>query len=382
MLKPDGSKYTRLEMEEQIRKVWNKQIWIRMKAVSDLKLPHVPVYDMPKGILIHYILDNMVMWNQIDGVCAGVDVSSYTQPEYLPKFAQTLGYLIQTGHAMTPDETDGVPMSLIPTQPPQTQNQATTWTPPQAPAAPAGFPPPPPSFPTQGPPVPPFPNASPPPPPPIPTPGVAGQIPPPPVPAVNASAPVAATTQTPVSTISVEADASAEAGEKPKRGRPKGSKNLPKAVSQPEQVAQQAMAAQAAAIAPPPPMPSAPTPPPMVNVQATPIPQSLGAQGVPVPTMAPPLPPVPAFVAQPVPQVGPSYEELMTKVGDLTALVTKLLGEAESNRTTMENLLKHIGAMEAGLAFCISTEAWRQNKLQGPSMDFQAVLMALGVSFS
>ena len=117
--KPDGSLFTRLEMEEQMRKVWPKIHWIRIKANKIYGLPRQAAFDMKEAILRHWTLDEMIRRGQITGDSSGVDAQTYNDDATTRQFIQRLQYLVQAGQAITPQEGEGVDMSqFVPPPPP------------------------------------------------------------------------------------------------------------------------------------------------------------------------------------------------------------------------------------------------------------------------
>lgn len=116
--KPDGSRPSRIEMEEQMRKVWPKIHWIRLKASKIYGLPRQAAFDMREATLRHWTLDEMIRRGQITGDVSGVDAQTYNDDASARQFIQSLQYLIQSGQAITPQEGEGVDMSFVPPPPP------------------------------------------------------------------------------------------------------------------------------------------------------------------------------------------------------------------------------------------------------------------------
>lgn len=117
--KPDGSLLTRLEMEQQMRNLWPKIHWIRIKANKVYGLPKQAAFDMREVTLRHWTLDEMTRRGQIVGDVAGVDAQTYNDDAVTRQFTQRLQYLIQTGQAIMPQEGEGIDMSnFVPPPPP------------------------------------------------------------------------------------------------------------------------------------------------------------------------------------------------------------------------------------------------------------------------
>lgn len=142
--KPDGSLFARLEMEEQMRKVWPKIHWIRIKANKIYGLPRQAAFDMREAVLRHWTLDEMARRGQINGDISGVDAQTYNDDASTRQFIQRLQYLIQSGQAITPQEGEGVDMNtFVPPPPPMGaapsngQQQPQQY---QQPPAPPGYP--------------------------------------------------------------------------------------------------------------------------------------------------------------------------------------------------------------------------------------------------
>ena len=157
--KPDGSPFTRLEMEQQMRDVWPKVYWLRIKANKIYGLPKQPSFDMKEAVLRHWVLDEMARRGQIVGDQVGVNVQSYNDDNEQRQFIQRLTAMIQAGQAFAPKEGEGVDMSNLPQQPPVPANgqmapqQFAPPAPPMGvpqnyapPAGPPGFAPPAPPF--------------------------------------------------------------------------------------------------------------------------------------------------------------------------------------------------------------------------------------------
>ena len=155
--KPDGSLFSRLEMEEQTRQVWPKIHWVRLMANKIYGLPRQAAFDMKEAFIRHWVLDEMVRRGQITGDVSGVDAQTYNDDATSRQFIQRLQFLIQAGQAIVPKEGEGVdmsgftppppPMGMMP--PPNGQPQQMPFQPP----APQGFAPPmPQGMPPQGPP--------------------------------------------------------------------------------------------------------------------------------------------------------------------------------------------------------------------------------------
>lgn len=172
---PDGTRKSRLEMDQWLRKEIPKVHWLRIHACRTFGLSKQISFDMREICLRHWILDEMVRRNFIAGDLLGVNTNSSNDEGELRQFTQRLTAMIQAGLAVQPQHAEGVDMNgYTPPPPPVPMG------PPAAPAAPGpSYPPGPPGPPQQqyqppGPPVqsyppgPPAPPAGPPPGPPAP----------------------------------------------------------------------------------------------------------------------------------------------------------------------------------------------------------------------
>jgi hypothetical protein len=146
--KPDGSLFNRLEMEEQMRKVWPKIHWVRLKANKIYGLSRQAAFDMREAVIRHWTLDEMIRRGQISGDMSGVDAITYNDEAVTRQFIQSLQYLIQSGQAITPSEGEGIDMNnFVPPPPPMGAVPPPNGAPQQQPMqfqqpAPQGFPPP------------------------------------------------------------------------------------------------------------------------------------------------------------------------------------------------------------------------------------------------
>lgn len=202
----DGSKLTRIEMEQQIRQVWVQRSVKKLRAGMEYGLPNKQAQDLKPAPLLHWLLDEMVRKGQITGPL--LDVNPYNgDGNEEEQLIQRLTALIEQGHALKPDNSEGLSMSTPFPAPPA---PGQIWAPP----APPGHAPPPPP--------PPGPAAYAPPPqmstfgpPPGAPPAPVGFAPPPPPP----GAPMAPPT--------MMGAPPAEAPKAGRRGRPPGSTNAP-----------------------------------------------------------------------------------------------------------------------------------------------------------
>jgi hypothetical protein len=166
--KADGSLLSRIEMERLVRDTWKKIHTWRIKANKDYGLPKNQAFDMKPGVLLHWMLDEMIRRKQITGNEVGVNIQTYNDPNEAQQLNQRLIALIQVGQAVQPKEGEGIDMNGTAPPPP-----SGPWTPPPPPGAPPGYGPPPGPPPQQQ-------GYAPPPPPPGPPAPPPGYGPPPP----------------------------------------------------------------------------------------------------------------------------------------------------------------------------------------------------------
>lgn len=152
----DGSLLSRIEMEQQLRQIWTKPYWLRIKANKLLGLPKQPAFAMKETVLRHWVLDEMIRRGHVTGDLVQVNPQTHEDDNEQKQFTQRLIALIQVGQAMPPTDGEGVDMSQQPMPPPpgQQNGQMTNQFQPPAPppmGAPQGFAPlpPPPGMPQQ-----------------------------------------------------------------------------------------------------------------------------------------------------------------------------------------------------------------------------------------
>jgi hypothetical protein len=203
--KPDGSQYTRLEREQQVRELKSTLKWAELAFSAGVEKRLA--YGTPPIYVLHSVLDEMVKKKKCSGEKIGfkLDQVLAQHAQTIQEFTAKLGLLVQSGQAMPPQEGEGLTMSNgyppppTPPIPSNGQQQAAGYPPPPppppntqqfAPPAPPAPPPPPPGYaPPQAPPqyaAPPSPPAppAPPMPPAPPVPQQAAQVPVPPGPPV------------------------------------------------------------------------------------------------------------------------------------------------------------------------------------------------------
>lgn len=358
--KPDGSLLTRLEMEQQMRSVWPKIHWIRIKANKIYGLPKQAAFDMREVVLRHWTLDEMTRRGQVVGDIAGVDAQTYNDDAVTRQFIQRLQYLIQTGQAITPQEGEGIDMSnFVPPPPPM---GAPNMGPPNGQPQQMAFQPP-----VQGPPqgyAPPMPGAMPPTAPPQPQMPAApphGFAPPaqpqgyaPPMPGAG----MPQMPQTPVPPMPgappQQQAAPAQGGGRRKRG---GGDAAP----------QQA--------APVPPMPSGPPGAP---------PQNFAPQGPPQGPQGFAPPPPQGFAPQPpqgfAPQPPPAAPQMQAQAPAEDPATQKKLDQILANQNQIiagqSKLVQEWAILQAGLA------TWLRATYQRPGApDLKATLTELGIQF-
>lgn len=143
--KQDGSLFSRVEMEQQLRKEFKKVYWLRQMAARDYGLPTVTAYDMVEAQVRHYILDAMIDKRQIYGDKIGVNVQTYRDENEKRQFTQRLMAFIQAGHAVQPKDGEGVDMNNMQPPggfPPPPNGQPQNFMPPPPPPMGGGYPPP------------------------------------------------------------------------------------------------------------------------------------------------------------------------------------------------------------------------------------------------
>lgn len=151
MSRPDGSLFSRTEMEAQIREKWRGHQPKRLRAINPYGLASKIAYDTPTIVILHWLLDEMVKKKEIIGERLGVDIPSpgyYDDPEKFNQFKQRMLLAIEHGHALQPEEGEGINMSdmksapppALPGIPPNGQSGG-AFTPPPAPAMPGAAPP-------------------------------------------------------------------------------------------------------------------------------------------------------------------------------------------------------------------------------------------------
>lgn len=147
LTKPDGTKFTRREMEEQIRTLWPKPHTLRIKSSTRYDLPKQYAFDMKEVVLRHWVLDEMVRRGEIIGDQVGVNTQRYDNEDEHRQFTLRLMAFVQNGQALVPKEGEGIDMSNTP---PNMNGQGG-----YAPPPPPGMGPPmgPPGFAPQGPPA-------------------------------------------------------------------------------------------------------------------------------------------------------------------------------------------------------------------------------------
>src|SRR5687767_12628994 len=116
--KQDGSRFTRVEMEQQIRETWSKLYTKKIRSSKDFGLDKKPAMDMPAGFLIHWMLDEMIRRGLIDGDLAGVNVNNYTDQNEKQHLSQRVQALVQSGQALSPKQGEGFDMTQFPAPPP------------------------------------------------------------------------------------------------------------------------------------------------------------------------------------------------------------------------------------------------------------------------
>lgn len=119
--RPDGTLFTRVEMEAQLREIWPGHAPKRLRAINPYGLLSKIAMDTPTIIVFHWLLDTMIKRGEITGDSLGVDIPSpgyYDNPEMKSQFAQRLMIAIEQGAAMQPEPSEGIDMTTMTMPPP------------------------------------------------------------------------------------------------------------------------------------------------------------------------------------------------------------------------------------------------------------------------
>lgn len=115
---PDGTKKSRMEMDQWLRKEVPKVHWLRIIACRTLGLPKQASWAMPEIVLRHWFLDELLRRQAITGDLLGVSATAFSDENELRQFTQRLTALIQAGHAVQPQHAEGVDMNGYTPPPP------------------------------------------------------------------------------------------------------------------------------------------------------------------------------------------------------------------------------------------------------------------------
>ncbi len=142
---PDGRMKTRLEMDQWLRSDVPKVHWLRIIASRVFGLQKQVSWDMREIVLKHWLLDEMVRRQLIVGDQLGVNTNNSNDEQELRQFTQRLAAFIQAGHAVPPQQAEGVDMNGFTPPPPPNMGQpngqqAYPPGPPAPPPAPPGPP--------------------------------------------------------------------------------------------------------------------------------------------------------------------------------------------------------------------------------------------------
>lgn len=148
---PDGNRRSRVEMDQWLREKLPKVHWLRIIASRTFGLPKQVSWDMREIVLRHWLLDELVRRQLIEGDQLGVNATTSNDENELRQFTQRLAAFIQMGQAVQPQHAEGVDMNGYtpppppvmggaPQQQPNGQPAAYPPGPPQPPGPPPGVP--------------------------------------------------------------------------------------------------------------------------------------------------------------------------------------------------------------------------------------------------
>lgn len=149
--KPDGTPYSRPEMETRIRDIAGTTQVKRLITIERYGLHTKVAYDMKPITVIHWLLDKMIDKGEVQGNKMNIssDLGADHVPETFNQFCQVLSLFIENGSALRPLDGE-IPMDKLnippppgqpvaPGQPAQPQQQA-AFTPPPPPPMPGAQP--------------------------------------------------------------------------------------------------------------------------------------------------------------------------------------------------------------------------------------------------
>lgn len=116
MRKEDGSLFSRLEMEQQLRE---ETVYARRLRAVKIGLPNKIAQHMLPISVTHWLLDYWVHNQQVSGEVLGIraEFSADDNKEYVQQLTQRLALFVEHGLAIVPLSGEGIDMTQFPTQP-------------------------------------------------------------------------------------------------------------------------------------------------------------------------------------------------------------------------------------------------------------------------